>query len=170
MLAKMFARTVEASFHRGDTSGECFGDLGVAAAFLHEREQRTILRAELREGMAQRIQLLCIDRTGWLWNVFVLFAERQENPPQLLAAELINAGVAREPEEPRLELRGRLQAIDGTDHLDENLLREIFDVIAAAGHGVNEAGNSVLITDNELPQGGFVALLGSPHQVGQRRR
>ena len=58
MLAKMFPRTVEASFHRGDTGIESFGDFRVAPAFLDEREQRAVLRAELRERMPQRIQLL----------------------------------------------------------------------------------------------------------------
>ena len=45
MLAKMFTRTVEASFHRGDTRGESFSNFSVAAPFLHEREERAILRA-----------------------------------------------------------------------------------------------------------------------------
>ena len=37
MLAKMLARAVEASFHRGDTRGKNFGNLGMAAAFLDQR-------------------------------------------------------------------------------------------------------------------------------------
>ena len=170
MLAKVFARAVEASFHRGDTGSENFGDFGVAASFLDEREQRAVLRTELRERVTQGIQFLRIDRAGWFWNVFVLLAERQENPPQLLAAQLIDAGVAREPEQPRLELRRRLQAIERTHHLDEDLLREVLDVVTSAGHGVNESGDPMLVADNELPLGRFVALLGTTHEVGQSIR
>jgi hypothetical protein len=47
MFAKMFARTVKASFHRGDTGGKYVGNLGMTAALLHEREEGAILRAEL---------------------------------------------------------------------------------------------------------------------------
>ena len=118
MLAKVFTRTVEASFHRGDTGAESLGNFGVAAALLDEREQRAVLGSELREGVAQRVELLGIHRTRRLGNIFVLLAKRQENPAQFLPAELIDAGVAREPEKPRLKLRRLLQAIDGAHHFD----------------------------------------------------
>ncbi len=108
MLAKMFARAVEASFHRGDTGIESFGNFRVAATFLHEGEERAILRAELGERVAERIELLGIDRAGRLGDVLVLITKRQENPAQFLAAELIDAGVAREAEQPRFKLCRRL--------------------------------------------------------------
>jgi len=167
MLAKMFARAVEASFHCGDTGLESFGDFGVAAAFLHEGEERAVLRAELRERMAEGVELLGVDGTGRLGDVFVFVAKREKNAAEFLAAELVDAGVAREAEEPRLELRRRLQAVERADHFDEDLLREILDVIAASGHGVNEACDAVLVGDNELPLGVFFALLSPADKVGQ---
>jgi hypothetical protein len=170
MLAKVLARAVEASFHRGDTGVESFSDLRVAAAFLHQREQRAILGAELRERMTQRIELLRIHGAGRLGNIFVLLAKRQKNSPQLLSPQLIDTRVSRQAKKPRLELRGRLQAIDRTNHFDEDLLREIFDVITSTGHGVNEAGDPMLIADDELSLSGFLALLSPSHKIGQRGR
>jgi hypothetical protein len=170
MLAKVLARAVKASFHRGDTGVESFSDFGVTAAFLHQREERTILRPQLRESVTQRIELLRAHRAGWLRNVFVFLAKWKKYPPKFLPPQLIDARVAGQPEKPRLELRRRLQSIDGSDHLDEDLLGEIFDVITSTGHGVNEAGNPMLIADDEVSLGVFVALLSPPYQVGQRSR
>jgi len=170
MLAKVFARTVKASFHRGDTGGENLGNFCVAAPFLHQCKQRTILRAQLSQGVAESVQLLGIHRAGRLGNIFVLLAKRQENPAQLLAAQLIDAGVAREPKQPRLELRRRLQTIQRSDHFDEHLLRQVFDIIASSRHGVNKSRDPMLVGDNELPLGVFLALLSPPHKVGQRSR
>lgn len=170
VFAKMFPRAVEASFHRRDASVESFRYFGMAAAFLNQCEQSSILRPQLSQRVPQRVELLRIDRTGRLRNILMLFPERQENPAQLLATQLINACIPRESEEPRLELGRRLQTIKSPDHLDEHLLRQIFDIITSAGHSINEAGNTVLVTDNELTLSGFVALLSLPHKIGQRSR
>ena len=170
VLAKMFARAVKASFHRRDTGVESLGNLRMAATFLNQREQSPILRPELRQRMAEGVEFLGIHRAGRFRNVFMLFTKGEKNPPQLLPAQLIDTRVPREPEQPRLELRGCLQAIERANHLDEHLLRQILDVITSTGHGVNEAGDPMLVTDNELPLGGFVALLGPPNEVGQRSR
>ena len=170
MLAKMLARPMEASFHRCDACIENLGDFSMAVTFLDERKQRPILRSQLSQRVAERIEFLGIHGTGRLGNVFMLLAEGEKYPPQLLPPQLIDARISRQAKEPGFELRGCLQAIECTNHLDEHLLRQIFDVIAPAGHGVNEAGNPMLVADNKLPLGGFVALLGSPHEVGQRSR
>ena len=66
----------------------------------------------VRQRVTQCIELLGIHRTRRLRNIFVLLAKRQKNPPQLLPPQLIDAGVAGEPEQPRLELRRRLQTIE----------------------------------------------------------
>jgi hypothetical protein len=170
VLAEMFTGAMEASFHRSNAGIESFGNLRVAATFLDQRQQRAILRPELGERMTQRIELLGIHRAGRLRDVFMFFAKREKNAAQLLAAELVDARVTRQPEKPRLELRRSLQTIEGSDHLDENLLGEVLDVITSTSHSVNEAGDSVLVTDNELPLGGFVALLSSSHEIGERSR
>ena len=170
VLAKVFPRTVEASFHRGDASIESFSNFGVAPAFLNQCKECSILRPQLRESMTQRVKLLGVHCTRRLWDILVLLAEGEKYPPELLATQLIDARVAREPEQPRLELGRRLQTIERPDHLDEHLLRQIFNIITSASHSINKAGDAMLVTDNELPLGGFVALLGSPHKVGQRIR
>ena len=122
MLAKVFACAVEASFHRGNTGIESLGNLGVAAAFLDERQERAILWPQLRQSMTQGIEFLGIHRTRRFGNVFVLLAEGQKNPAQLLPPQLIDARIPREPEQPRLELRRCLKTIDRANHFDENLL------------------------------------------------
>lgn len=166
----MLTRAMKASFHRCDTGGKYFRYFGMAAAFLHEGQQRPVLRTQLRERVPEGIEFFRIYCAGRFGDIFVLIPKRQENAPQLLPAELIDARVARQPEKPRFELRRGLQAIQGPDHLDEHLLRQVFDVIAASGHGVNKSRDPVLVSDNELPLGVFIALLGSPHEVGQRSR
>lgn len=170
MFPKMFSCPMQTSFHGGNTGGKNFGNLGVTPAFLDEREKRAILGPQLREGMAQGIEFLGVDGAGRLGDIFVLRSEGQENAAEFLATELINAGVAGQPEKPGLELRGGLEPIECADHLDEHLLCKIFDIVTAPGHGVDEAGDPVLITDNELPLGGFVALLSAPHKIDQRSR
>lgn len=170
MLAKMFACAMEASLHRSDAGFEGFSNFRMTTPFLHQGKQRAVLRPELRQRVTEGVEFLGIDRPGRLRNVFVLLAKREKNPAQFLPPQLVDAGVAREPEEPRLELGGSLQAIDGTDHLDEHLLRKIFHVIAPAGHGVNEARHPVLIADHKIPLGSLVALLSPAHKVGQGSR
>ncbi len=75
MLAKMLTRTVKASFHRGDTRIENFSDFRMTAALLDQRQQRTILRPELRESMPEGIQLLRVHRARRLRDIFMLFAK-----------------------------------------------------------------------------------------------
>ncbi len=170
MFAEVLSRAMKTGLHRGDADVEDFGNLGVAASFLDERKQSPVLRPELGERMAQRVKLLGVDRAGRLGDVLVLLPERQENPAQLLPAQLIDAGVAREAKEPRLKLRRSLQAIDRPHHLDEDLLRKILHVIAPACHGVDKTGDAVLVEPDELPLSGFFAFLGSPHDCGQLGR
>ena len=165
VLTKMLPRAVQASLHRGHAGGEDRGDLGMAAPFLHEGEQRAILRPQVLEGVPQRVEFLGVDRSRRLGDILVLRGEGQEDPPQLLAAQLVDAGVAGETEKPRLELRGSLQAVDGADHLDEDLLAEVLHLIAAVGDGEDEAGHPVLIGDDELVQSLLVATLRAAHQV-----
>lgn len=170
MLAKVFARTVKASLHRGDTGFERLGNFRMTTPFLHQRKQRAVLGPQLGQRMAQGIEFLRIHRSGRLGNIFMLLSERKKDPAQLLPPQLVDAGVAREPEKPGLELRGSLQAIESTNHLDEHLLREVLHVVAPAGHGVNKARDPVLIADHKLPLGAFITLLGPPNEIGQRSR
>lgn len=72
----------------------------MTTAFLDESQERPVLRSQLSQGVPESIELLRVNRAGWLRNVFVLFAEREKNPPEFLATELIDAGIAREPKEP----------------------------------------------------------------------
>ena len=149
---------------------EGLGDFGVAAAFLHEREKRAVLRAELRERVTERVEFLGVHRAGRFRDVFVLVAEGEKDAAEFLAAQLVDAGVAREAEEPRFELRGRLETIERADHLDKNLLRQVLHVIAAVRHGVNKAGDAVLVGHDEIALRALVALLGAANEVGELGR
>jgi hypothetical protein len=170
MLAKVLTCAVEASFHRRDTSGKGFSDFGVTPALLDQGEQRTILWPQLGERVPKGIELFRINCSRRFGNVFVFLAKWEENAPQFLAPQLIDTRVAREPKQPGLELGWCFQTIYRADHLDKNLLSEVFDVITAAGHGVNESRDSVLVCDHELSLGTLVALLSSADQFHQRIR
>ena len=76
MLAKMFPRTVEASFHRGDTGFESLGNFSVAPPLLDQRQKGTILGSQLSQSMAKSIEFLRIDRPGRLRNIFMFFPKR----------------------------------------------------------------------------------------------
>jgi hypothetical protein len=170
VFAKVLAGAVKASLHGSHRSIERFGNFGVTAPLLHERQQRPVLRAELGERVAESVELLRVDGAGRFGNVFVFLPKGQEDPPQFLAAELVDAGVAREAKEPRLELRRRLEPVDRPHHFDENLLGQVLDVIAPVGHGVNKTRDPVLVGHDKLVLGVFVALLSPPNKVGQRGR
>ncbi|MEO7411764.1 MAG: hypothetical protein ABIZ81_00280 [Opitutaceae bacterium] len=163
----MFARTVQASLHRSNTGGKSFGNFGVTSPFLDQCEQSPVLRAELGQGVAQGVEFLRIDGARRLRDVLVLLTEGQENSTQFLTAELVDAGVPGEPEEPRLELRGFMKAVDRTRHLDEHLLAKIFNVVTAGGHSIDEASDAMLVVDNELTERDFVAPLRPTNKVRQ---
>ncbi len=166
----MFTCPMQASLHCCDGNGENFRYLGVAAPFLHQGQQRAILGTELSQGVTQGVQLLAINGPGGFRDVFVLFTKREEYPPEFLAAKLVDARVAGEPEQPGFELRGRLQTIQGANHLNEYLLRQVLDMFSTAHHGVNKSCDPVLVRDNELPLGAFIAPLSSADQFRQRVR
>jgi hypothetical protein len=170
VFAKVFPGAVQTGLHRRNTGGKDFGNLGVAAAFLHQGEQRAILWTKLREGVTQSVEFLRVHCAGRFGNVLVLQAEGQKDPAQLLPAELINAGIARKPEEPRFKLGGSLEAIERTNHFYEHLLGKIFNIIRPAGHGIDKTSHAVLIADDELVLGGVIALLSPPDQISQRSR
>jgi hypothetical protein len=170
MLAKMFPRTVEASFHRGDTGFESLGNFGMTAPLLDQRQERTILRPQLGQSMAKRVEFLGIHRAGRFGNVFMLFPKRQKNPPQLLPAQLVNTRIPGQSKQPRLKLRRSLQTIQSPDHLDKDLLGQVLHVIASSRHGVHETSHPVLVADNEFMLGGFFPLLSPADEISQRTR
>lgn len=167
MLAKMFTRTVQASLHRGNTGGKSFGNLGMAATLLDQGKQRAILRPKLGQRMAERVEFLGVDRAGRFRDVFVFLPERQKNATEFLPAQLVDAGVAGEPEKPRFELSRLMQTVDRAGHLDEHLLGKIFDVVTAGSHSIDEASDAMLVVDNKLTQRDFVASLRPTNKVRQ---
>ena len=111
MLSQLLAGTMQARLYGGNAGFEGLGDLGVAAALLHEGEQRAVLGTELGKGVAEGVELLAVDRAVGLGHVLVLRRERQEDPAQLLPPQVVDARVAGQPEEPGFELGGGLKAV-----------------------------------------------------------
>jgi hypothetical protein len=172
ILSELLAGAVQAGLYRGDGDGKGIGDLGMAATLLDQGEEGAILGPKLGEGMAEGIELLGVDRARRFGDIFVLRGKGHEDAPQLLPPEVVDAGVARQPEEPRLELGRGLEAVEGANHLDKYLLRNIFHRIAPVGDGIDKACNAVLIIDDKLALCRFVAFLGSADkfdQVGRGR-
>lgn len=158
---------MEAGLHGGDAGAERARDLGVAAAFLHQREEDAVLRAKLGESVAESIELLGIDGAGGLGHIFVLGREGEKNAAEFLPAEVVDAGVAREAEEPRLELLRRLKPRQGADHFDKHELREILDRITPPDDRINKTGHAVLVGDDEVALGLGVFALGAADEVDQ---
>lgn len=158
---------MKTGLHRGDAGSECSRDLRVTAAFLHQCEENPVLRTELGEGVAEGVELLGIDGTGRFGNVFVLGCERQKNAAELLAAEVIDAGVARESEQPRLELLRRLESRERAHHFDKHELREILDGVAPPDDRINETSHAVLVGDDEVALSIGVVALGAADEVDQ---
>jgi hypothetical protein len=170
VFPKMFASTMQAGFYRCNARAKGLGDFGVAAAFLDEGEQDAILRPELGEGVAEGVELLGADGAGRLGDVLMLGREREKDPAEFLPAEVVDAGVAREAEEPGLELFRRLKPGEGADHFDENLLRDVLHGVAAPDDGVDESGHPVLVRDDEFALGVGFAALGAADKVDQLGR
>jgi hypothetical protein len=159
VFSKVFASPMKAGFYGGDAGAESDGNFGMTAAFLDEGKEGAVLRAELGKSMAEGVEFLRIDRASRLRDVFVLRGERREDPTQFLAAEMVNAGVTREAKEPRLELRGRLQTIERSNHFDENELSDILDRVTSSDDGIDKPSHAVLISHDELALGvGLTAL------------
>lgn len=169
-FTEAFPGPVQAGFDHGDTGTRNFRHFHLTAAFFRQGEQGAVLGTELSQGMPQRIEFLRVHRAGRLGDILVLGAKGQENAPQFLPAELVDAGIARQPEKPGLELRGFLQSVDRPDHFDENLLRQVFHIIAPRCHGVDKPRHPMLVVDNDLPERDFVALLRSADKIRQRGR
>ena len=142
----------------------------MAAAFLDKGEQSAVLGAELIKRVAQSVELLRADCAGGFGDVFVLGCERRKNPAEFLTTEVIDAGVAREAKQPRFKLRGRLQAIDRTNHFDEDELGDVFNGVAAADNRVNKTGHAVLVSHDELALSIRFAALCAENKFDRRCR
>src|SRR4051794_23375007 len=93
MFAKVFPRAMETGLHRGDARIESFGNLGVTPAFLYQCEQRSILRPQLAERVAQGVEFLGVHCAGRLGDILMFLTERQKDPAQLLSTQLIDARI-----------------------------------------------------------------------------
>ncbi len=154
--------------HGHDTGAGRLGHLDLAPAFLREREQRAILRRQLLERVTERIEFLAVHGAGRFRHVLVLGPKCGKDPTQLLAPQVVDAGVASQPKQPGLELGHILQPAQRPDHLDEDLLRQILHDIAATCDRVDKPRNPPLVTDNKPLLGGFFAPLGPSNKVGER--
>src|SRR5271157_2476013 len=167
VYSQLFAGAVEARLDGRHARPEGLGDLGMAAALLHEREERAVARPKLGERVSESVELLRVHGPRRLGHILVLGRERDEDPAQLLAPQVVDAGVAREPEKPGLELLGRLEPRNGAGHLDEHHLRQVLDGVAPARDGVCEARDTVLVRHDELAHRDLVSALRPAYPVAQ---
>ena len=163
MLAKLFAGAVEAGFEGDDADAGGVGHLLLAAAFLGEGDEGAVFGFEFGQGVAEGVELLGIDGRGGLgdFEMFFLFEGGKEALPAL-AAEVVDAGVAGHAEEPGFELGGLVETGERAYHFYEDNLGEIFDGVATTGDGVDEAGDAILIGDDEGALRVLAALLRQP--------
>ncbi len=142
----------------------------MTAPFLHEAEQGPVLRPELGERMAQSVELLGPDRALGFGDVFVFRRKRREDTSQFLAPEVIDTGVPREPEKPRLKLGRRLEPGQRADHFDKDKLGDVLDGITAADDRIDKPGNAVLVSHDELALGIGLAALRASNKIDRRSR
>jgi hypothetical protein len=159
MFSEVFPGAVKPGFYRRDAGAERDRDLGVAAAFLHQCEQGTVLRPELGERVPQRVEFFGADGAFRLGDVLMFRGEWREYPAQFLTAEVIDTGVSGQTKQPRLELQRSLEPIKRPHHFDEDELGDVFDRVAAPDNRVNKPGDAVLVGHDELALGiRFAAL------------
>jgi hypothetical protein len=170
VFPEVFASAMKTGLHGGDAGAKGFGDLGVTAAFLHEGKENAVLRTKLGKSVTESIEFLGIDGSAGLRHVFVLGRERQKDAAEFLAPQVVDAGVAREAEEPRLKLLRRMQTRERPDHLDKDELREVLHRIAAPDNRINETGHAVLVGDDKVALALGIAALGAADEVDQLGR
>src|SRR5271156_1111066 len=69
---------------------------------------------------------------------------------------MVEAGIARDPEQPRLENLDRLEPLDSQYHLYESSLRDIFPFTVVAQHRSHESPDAPLVAlDNRANRGLF---------------
>jgi hypothetical protein len=170
VFSEVFSCPVQSRFYGGDTGTKRDGDFRMTPAFLHESEEGAVLRAKLVERVAEGVEFLGADGPGRFRDIFVLRAERCKNPTQFLAAEMVDAGVARQAEEPRLELRRGLKAVERPDHFDENELGDILDGVAPSHDGIDKPSHAVLISNDELPLSGRLTALRAADKFDRKGR
>ena len=100
MFSKVFSGAVEPGLYRRDAGAKRDRDLGMAAAFLHQCEQSTVLRPELGERVPQRVELFGTDGTFRFGDVLVFRGEGRKDPSQFLPAEVIDTCVAGQTKQP----------------------------------------------------------------------
>ena len=170
MFPEMFASAMQAGFYRGHTGAEGLGNFGVGAAFLDESQQDPVLGAKLGKGVTEGIEFLGTHRPRGFRDILVLRRKGEKDAAEFLPAKVIDAGIAGEAEEPRLELLGRLEANEGADHLDKDELRQILHRIAPANDRIHESSHTVLIRDDEVALGIGLAALCATDEVDQLGR
>jgi hypothetical protein len=170
MFSKVFSGTVEAGLHGRHARAQSDCDLRMTAPFLHEGEQSSVLRPKLGERMAQSVEFFGPDRALGFRDVLVFRRKRREDASKFLAAEVIDAGVSREPEKPGLKLGRRLEPRQREDHLDKDKLSNVLDGITAADDRIDKPGNPVLVSHDKLALGVGLAALGASNEIDRRSR
>ena len=80
--------------------------------------------------------------------------------------------VGRDAQQPGRELRLAPEAVDGLEHDDEDLLRDVLGLVAVAEHPVDEAEDLVSVETDDLGERLLVAFLeaGDEKPLGQAHR
>jgi hypothetical protein len=170
-LTELFASAVETGFEGdyADTGG--VGHFLLAPPFLRKGDEGAVFGFEFGEGVPEGVELLAVHRRRRLGDFEMLFLfERGKKTLPALTAEMIDAGIARHPEEPGFELGGLIETWERAYHFNEDNLGKIFDGITATGDRIDKTRDAMLISDDERALRVFAALLRLPDQVRQRRR
>ena len=161
---------MQSCLYRHHGRARCFCHFDLAAAFLSKGEQGAIFRGKLLQRMSQCIQLFRVHRPCRFGDILVLRRKRRENPTEFLPPQVIDAGVARQSEEPCFELRGIVQPTDRSKHLDEDQLRQVLDRVPAPDDRIHKPRNAALIAEDQRTLRNFVAPLSLADEIAQGGR
>src|SRR5881398_3097802 len=170
--------SIEAAFHRAQVAPRDVGDLSVALAFqLAEHEDRPVVGGQLVHALVDGFleEALAVQVVGPGRGVFeleravvrlpVLF-DRLEQHQRVAATvpELVLGQVRRDGVDPGRELLGLVEAVEMTEHADEDLLHEVLRALPVSNGPIDEVEQAGLVAVYQGAEGWGAARQVLEHQ------
>ena len=159
-------RALERAVRGGDRGVEQLGDLGPGPAEHVAQDQHGALAAGqgLDRGQERELHPLALrvarrgigHRRGGLLDARVGVRLHGRGPARA-ALELVQAGVGRDPVEPRLDRRAALEALEPAPGAEQRLLHDVLGVLGRAEHPVAVDLEDAAVRLDEPPERALVA-------------
>ena len=159
-LGQRHARAHEERLDRRDRGLHRLGDLLVAQRVDLAQQQRGLLRLrQLLHVADERAELLAlVDLVGRRLAALGEVDVHRVDADRLLAAQMVQRAVARDPVQPRPHVDRPLVAEDRVERGGEDLLQDVLGVLARAEHVPAEREQAGLVARDQRLEGRMVAL------------